>query len=68
MKLFPRDISEVYTQYITKSKMDSEEEVITASVSILVLMAGIRMMRQTPTAFLLTCTTHRTAVSVHMTS
>ena len=31
--------------------MDAEEELITASVSILLLMADIRMIRQTRTAF-----------------
>ena len=36
----------IYTQCITKSKMDSEEKVITASVSIRLSVAGIRMMRQ----------------------
>ena len=41
-KLFPRGISEINTQCITKSEMDSEEEVITASVSIHLSVAGIR--------------------------
>ena len=44
-KLFPRGISEINTQCITKSEMDSEEEVITASVSMLKLVDGIKFPR-----------------------